>query len=73
MQFEAVAEEEIETVSGGIDWNAVGTQAMQGAAAGATVGWATGFGAVPLAVGGGLIGGGLAAWQTWNQTTMKPK
>ena len=72
MRIEAIAEQVLEAVTGGIDWNAVGMQALNGGAAGATIGWATGVGAIPLAIGGAIAGGGLAAWQTWNQSTMKP-
>jgi hypothetical protein len=71
MQFEAIADDVLDEVSGGVDWNAVGMQTMQGAAAGATVGWATGWGIFPMMIGGAAVGGGLAAYSTWNQSTVK--
>ncbi|HEY5927621.1 MAG TPA: hypothetical protein VIV11_38315 [Kofleriaceae bacterium] len=76
MQFEAIAVEEIEEVAGGVDWNQVGMQAMTGAAALGTAGWAA-TGGVPIggiigAGAGALIGGGLGVWSTWDQTTRKP-
>jgi len=73
MQFEVIAEQELSEVAGGIDWNQVGMQALYGGAAGAGIGSTTGIGAVPGAIGGAMIGGGLAAWSTWNQPTMQPK
>ena len=76
MQFEAIATEDIEAVSGGIDWNQVGMQAMTGAGALGTAGWAATagnpIGGLVGAGAGAVIGGGLAAWSTWDQPTRKP-
>jgi len=81
MQFEPIADEEIGTVAGGIDWNQVGMQAFAGAGAGAAVAWGTGTVAIPvygqiaaagLVAGGAAVGAGLAIWSSWNQPTMKP-
>ena len=70
--LEAIAEPLLADVAGGIDWNQVGMQALYGGAAGAGIGSTTGIGTVPGLIGGAAIGGGLAMWSTWNQTTMKP-
>ena len=39
---------------------------------GAGIGAATGIAAVPMAIGGAALGGGLAMWSTWDQSTRKP-
>lgn len=72
MDFEAIAEASLAAIAGGIDWNQVGMQALYGGAAGAGIGAATGVAAVPLAIGGAALGGGLAMWSTWDQSTRKP-
>jgi len=73
MTLESIAEALLADIAGGIDWNQVGMQALYGGAAGAGIGAATGIAAVPMAIGGAALGGGLAMWSTWDQSTRKPK
>jgi hypothetical protein len=72
MHFESIAEDVLDReVTGGIDWNQVGMQTMQGAAAGGTVGWLLGAGVIPFMIGGGAAGAGMAIYSTWHQPTQK--
>jgi hypothetical protein len=72
MQIDAIDEALLEQVTGGIDWNQVGMQALYGGAAGAGIGAAFGGVGGPVgAAGGAAVGAGLGIWSTWNQRTVR--